>query len=275
MQKQPQQQNHHMVDKKILGSKKGFIFGPFIGDLYWEAFRFAPYAISLKKRFPYHHLIVFTRPRSFDLYGHYASVLVPLVIKEGMYVEDCFKLKAYDVKEYKGLCRYIRKVYSNLYDITDHYTPQIQNFMYKVKWQYPRKYMEYDFVPRKKNQGIINEVYGELDNIVLTTRSDIKMDNYNVIQMKDFLNDIDKFINSSQCSWVGCLLIMLKKCKFVISNFDDNLAKFSLLVNTPVITEKETYSDDAIYLLNPLKTSYIKCENYKEGVEKYENNIRS
>jgi hypothetical protein len=263
----------HGQPKKLKGSKRAFIFGPFIGELYWEAYRFAPYAISLKKRFPGHHLIVFTRPRSFDLYGKYANILVPLRIKEGMYVEKGFKLKAYPVSEYKSLCKYIKRSYLNLFDITDHHAPKIDGHMWRVKWQFSRSHMDYDFQPREANSKIIDEVYKQ-NKIVLTTEPDIELDGYDVIEVVDFFKDIESYLGTNS-SWLGCLIELIKKCEFVISDVEDNLSKFSLLLDKPVIAVNEKLSDDAIHLLNPHDTTVIKCDEYEEGVKKYEDYFRS
>jgi hypothetical protein len=260
--------------RKARKSKKAFIFGPFIGELYWEMFRFAPYAISLKKRFPNYHLIVFTRNRSFDLYGKYASVLVPLVINEGLYKEEGFKIKGYDVEEYKYLCEYIKRKYEKRYKILDHHAPQILGFMYKVKWQFPRLYMDYDFRPRSENSEIINEVYGDLVNMVVTDNEDIELENYDVISRDKFFKGIEEKC-TEKSSIVGCSIELVKKCHFVISNFNRSLARLAVLSGVPVIAVKETYTDDAIYLMNPLQTKVFKCDTVEEGVEKYEDYVRS
>lgn len=262
------------ANPKLAGSKQAFIFGPFVGDLYWEAYRFAPYAISLARRFPKHHIIVFTRPEHFDLYGQYADILVPLVIPEGMYVPQKFKLKAYPFSEYNALKRYIRRVYENLFQVTDHFCPRVEGYMWKIKWQLPRKYMVYDFKPRKANSQVIEELYGEFENIISTTEPDVELDNYHVIEMVDFFKDIKDFIDK-KVTWVGCLIELLKRCEFVISDLDDNLGKFSLLLDKPVIAVKEKLSNDAIHLINPHDTTVIKCDKYEEGVSEYENNFRS
>ena len=57
-----------------------YLVGPFVGELIWEFFRFAPYIIHLKKNRPKTKIIVFTRDSRFDLYGQYADILVPLNI---------------------------------------------------------------------------------------------------------------------------------------------------------------------------------------------------
>jgi hypothetical protein len=264
----------HQVNRKLKGSKKAFIFGPFIGELYWEAYRFAPYAISLKKRFPKHHLIVFTRPRSFDLYGQYASVFSPLVIDDKIYKENKFTLKSYYLNEYQYLCKYIKRKYAGLYEITDHFAPQIEGFMYKVKWQFPRTYMDYDFIPRWKNKKIISKLYGEFENIVISNEP-VELDGYKVITTLDFFKEADLQCNSKETSPIGCFINLLKNCRFVISNFDDNLAKFAVLCGTTVVTVKEKFTDDAIHLMNPLKSIVIRCDTVEEGVEKYENYLRS
>lgn len=260
--------NHQRV-RKALGSKQAFIFGPFIGEFYWEAYRFAPYAISLKKRFPKHHMIVFTRPSSFDLYGKYADILIPLKIEKGMYVEQKFKLKAYPLSEYKYLCRYIKRSYMNFFEITDHVVPRIEGFMWKVKWQFPRAYMDYEFQPRKSNKVVVDKFYKEVDNIVLTSKKNVELENYNVINMVDFLKNVGQYFGT-RVSYSGCLIEILKRCEFVISDFSNILAKFSVLMDKPVITVKEKFSDDGIYLMNPHNTSIIRCDEYEKGVKEYE-----
>jgi hypothetical protein len=264
--------DHYRINKKVEGSKKAFIFGPFIGELYWEAYRFAPYCISLKKRFRYHHIVVFTRPEHFDLYGQYADILVPLKIKEGMYFAEKFKLKAYPLSEYKALCSYIKRTYQTLFDIEDHFFPRIDGFMWKVKWQLPRSYMNYDFRPRKGNIKAVEEVYGKFEKIVLTTEPDVELENYHVIKMDDFFKDMDLYFGR-HVTWLGCLIELIKRCEFSITNCEDNLGKFSLLLNKPVIAVNEKLSDDTIHLMNPHDTIVIKCKDYKEGVVAHENNF--
>ena len=61
--------------------KSAYLIGPFIGELLWEFYRFAPYVIYLKKKNPKAEFVIFTREERFDLYGRYGSVLVPLRIQ--------------------------------------------------------------------------------------------------------------------------------------------------------------------------------------------------
>jgi hypothetical protein len=78
--------------------KKAYLFGPFFGEASWEYFRFAPYAIHLKKRNPKISFIVFTRPSRFDFYGQYADILIPLKIeKDNLYTQAAFKLVGFDI----------------------------------------------------------------------------------------------------------------------------------------------------------------------------------
>jgi len=259
--------------RKAFGSKQAFIFGPFIGEFYWEAFRFAPYAISIKKRFPRHNIIVFTRPCSFDLYGKYSDILIPLTIEKGMYVAQNFKLKAYPLSEYKALCRYIKRAYMNYFEITDHFFPRIDGFMWKVKWQFPRDYMDYDFKPRKQNKVLVDRICKNLNNLVLTNIRAVNLENYNVINIDTFLKNAGKYFSTS-VTYSGCLIEIIKSCEFVISDFSSILAQMAVLLNKPVISVKEKLSDDQIYLMNPKNTPIIKFDDYKEGVKEYENNFR-
>ena len=56
------------------------LMGPFVGEFYWEAGRFAPLLPAMRAR-KYKDrdvkYVVFTREERFDLYGKYADILIP------------------------------------------------------------------------------------------------------------------------------------------------------------------------------------------------------
>ena len=64
--------------KRRMMKKSIALFGPFIGSLSWEFYRFAPLMIFLKRLYPDKKIAVLTRPERFDLYGQYADYLIPL-----------------------------------------------------------------------------------------------------------------------------------------------------------------------------------------------------
>jgi len=83
-----------------------YLFGPFVGELEWEFFRFAPFAIHKKKENPTIPMIVFTRSSRFDLYGSYADILVPLRIPNDSNLKrECFRLDSLMTKEYNRMAR--------------------------------------------------------------------------------------------------------------------------------------------------------------------------
>ncbi len=82
--------------KKKLNQNKlnAYLAGPFVGELIWEFFRFAPYIIHLKKAIPKTKIIVFTRSSRFDLYGQYVDILVPLNIPDNLpKKQTCFTIE--------------------------------------------------------------------------------------------------------------------------------------------------------------------------------------
>ena len=57
------------------------LMGPFVGELYWEAGRFAPmlpkmYQHDRKNKIQHPKYIILTRQDRFDLYGKFADILV-------------------------------------------------------------------------------------------------------------------------------------------------------------------------------------------------------
>ena len=153
-----------------------YLFGPFVGELSWEFFRFAPYAIHLKKEKPHIPLIVFTRQSRFDLYGKYADILIPLRIPNDVNLtRDCFRLDSLLVKDYGKIARTVRAKYKDRYEVLEHYYPDISSWRYKIRWQFPRNLMDYDFRPREKNKLIAQ---------MFVTPNDIMVDNIFIEESK-------------------------------------------------------------------------------------------
>ena len=139
---------------------KAYLFGPFFGELSWEFFRFAPYAIYLKKSEPEKKLVVFTRPSRFDLYGQYADILVPLCIKDDQkYTEKAFRLVGFDSNLCKMLVNTYRFKYRKKFNIVDHFYPDGSTMRHNLKWQFPRGKMDYDFKPRILNHNEVDKFF--------------------------------------------------------------------------------------------------------------------
>ena len=259
--------------------KSAYLVGPFIGELEWEMYRFTPYLIYLKKENPYRKLIVYTRSSRFDLYGKFADILVPLNFKyEKQYKQLNFGIKGFDLKDYNTLKNYYYKKYLKQFDILDHIVPDIAIWRSKIKWQFPKSKMTYDFQPRRKNEDIVDFLIDPTKNVFVTTddsdiRSCLNIRGYNPL-MNHWLVDVFSNSNSGvKSSFIGCLIVYLKECDFVVGNIKSSVCKLALLLGIPVVSIDEKMKYDAIHLLNPLNTPVINCTNIEEGVDIYEDNF--
>jgi len=131
--------------------EKAILFGPFVGELAWEMFRFAPYAIYLKKKSNV-KTIIFTRQNRFDMYGQYADILVPLKMSNKDSDSSCFGLKGTSHYEIDFLATIFKQKYETNFEIIEHLYPNVKSYARKVKWQFPRRLMDYSFCPRAENK---------------------------------------------------------------------------------------------------------------------------
>lgn len=249
-----------------------YLFGPFIGEFSWEFFRFAPYAIYLKKLRPTVSLIVLTRPYRFDLYGNYADVLVPLKLKliEKYHKEKCFSVTNYSERDYKLIAQYFFDKYNQKYDIFGHYYPDI-NWRYNVKWQFPNNMMSYDFRPRKENKLLVDSIIKEGKIIYFDGVEKRYVPGYDSIDSETFKFQTQKILNS-KTTYMGCLIELLKRCSLVIGNLNNDISKLAILLKVPLVDLDES-TEDKIKLLNPLKTPVIVTNEIEKGIEFYENNF--
>lgn len=253
---------------------KAFLFGPFVGELGWEFFRFAPYAIHLKKNNPRTRLIVLTRPSRFDLYGQYADILVPLRLKNDTRSEgrDAFKLIDYKEEYYYTVVKYFRSKFEKRFRVMKHYYPDIRGWRYKVKWQFPREKMDYDFLPREKNKEIARRALGKNIGIVDNLATDKVIEREGIINGGDLFARITNFTGKDS-SFLGSLIECIRLSKFVIGDIRHEASHLALLLGTPLIHVEEPIEEDFINLLNPLRTPVIMSEDVEKGVNVYENNF--
>jgi len=249
--------------------EKAYLFGPFIGKVDWEFYRFAPFAIHLKKKEPNTKLIVLTRPSRFDLYGLYADILINLNIEDDITEEqDCFKSNSVSINRYYNLVKLFKNKYKKTYDIQGHFYPDIKQYRYKLKWQFPRNMMNYDFKPRNSNELLLNKIMSDstcstLIDFSWVENDDLKNELYNdlyklnkpYINYENIMIDINNSIQNNQ-SVIGLFILLLRRMKLVIGNVKESpLTKLSLLLKTPIITINEELSKDSISILNPFKTN--------------------
>lgn len=256
--------------------KELLLFGPFVGSLSYEYTRFAPYAIFLKKMNPNFELAVFTRSSRFDFYGQYANYLVPLKFKNDNEKDQIFfKTRSLHNDDYDFLVKQIYSMYSKRFDKIAHIYPNIKDFYYQVKWQFPRSRMLYDFQPRTQNQVVVNNLLK--NKIPITIFLPKKM---NFIELNDIINKnslskkylfiTDRNRSESfysnvnglipiehESSTFGYLIEIIKRSQIVISNKSD-ITNLSLLMGIPtIIIGKES----RIY--NPLNTKVTFCDEDK------------
>jgi hypothetical protein len=237
-----------------------------MGELSWEFYRFAPHAIYLKKYDPDVKIIVFTREERFDLYGRYADVLVPLRIEhEEFFPQKEFGLQGYRVEHYNTIKKYFCLKYNKRYNIIDHFCPLVDGWNRKIRWQFPRDKMDYNFQPRKKICDLTKEIIRE-DDIIVDNEAVgyIEMGDYREVNATDLFRVVS----------IGILIEALKRCEYVIGNMSFEISHLAVLLKKPLISIRGKLSTDSIHLLNPLRTPIISCQNIREGMEIYENNFR-
>lgn len=142
--------------------ERAILFGPFVGEFFWEFFRFAPMLPYFKKvKYAKQDIkyVVFTREERFDIYGKNASIFVPLRI-EGDYTvkqPECFRLINQPLEEYQKLTSDFRKKYEKRFDIVNHFVPNVSKGYFVNKNQFPTKQMLYEYEPRDENFILMNE----------------------------------------------------------------------------------------------------------------------
>ena len=248
-----------------------YLFGPFVGELSWEFFRFAPLVIHIKKEQPDIPIIVFTRNSRFDLYGNYADILVPLRIPNDVNLtRECFRLESLMTKDYNRIARQFASQYKRRFQVIKHYYPDISYWRYKLRWQFSRRLMDYDFKPREKNRQIARRLVRH-NNIIV---DNIFVDYFNhpeAINSMDLFARITNQTNNYDSTYLGSLIESLKICRLVVGNIESHLSQLALLLKKPFICINNKMTIDSIGLLNPLKVPIIFANNINEGIEKYEN----
>jgi len=252
---------------------RAMLFGPFVGEMFWEAFRFAPIAINAavnpKEKYKGVKIIAFTREERFDLYGKHADILVPLRIK-GDYSNtmkpNCFKLNGAPKDLYPTLISSFRDVYEKRFEIISHLYPNIENRQFENKEQFRRHPMNYSFAPRQKNYELIDN-YLPNDKPIVVLGSRFRkgfrrnwknwQEFYNVLSNDQFLMrnftfvvcgkkeeyigdeqnrfyDMTKIKLQDGASLIGLLLVILQRAFFTFGS-QSAIPNLSLLHNVDVL----------------------------------------
>ena len=156
--------------------EKAVLLGPFVGEMYWEAGRFAPmlpYLVFKKYKNRGIKFIILTREERFDLYGRYADILIPLKI-EGDYITkspNCFRLNGLKPPQYDDIVNKFKEQYSKRFKIIEHIHPDVTKGKYLNKNQFPAKQMMFKFKPRMENYELVNSfIPNEKPLVILAPR---------------------------------------------------------------------------------------------------------
>jgi len=141
--------------------ENAILLGPFVGELYWEAGRFAPmlpYMIRNGNKNKDIKYIILTREERFDLYGKFADILVPLRIPGDYDTKkpNCFRLNGLKPPDYLKIAEDFYAKYRDRFHIIKHIYPNVTKGKFVNKNQYPSKKMCYEFQPRQENYDIVN-----------------------------------------------------------------------------------------------------------------------
>jgi len=248
------------------------LMGPFVGELYWECGRFAPMLPFMRsKKYKKRNVkyIIYTREERFDLYGKFASILVPLRI-DGDYVgkkqPNCFRLNGLNPEEYEEISKKFRKKYEVKYNIMEHIYPNVKKGFFDRKHQYDRQRMVFKFAPRENNYNLV-DAYLPKDKpiVVISPRFRIGF-RRNWIHWQSFYDmlyedkDLNEFYNFIICgkvneyvpdkydrfldmnkiklngssSLVGILLVIMEKAFFTFGS-QSAIPNISLLYKVPVL----------------------------------------
>ena len=247
-----------------MNKKFNLLVGPFIGELFWEYYHFAPYLIYLKNNNPKINMIVCTREERFDFYGKYANILIPIKIKNDIKNnQTCFTIRDYDIQHYNNFVKSYYDKYNKEFKINEHIYPDISNFYWKFKWQFPRKMMNYNFKTRIQNKKIAKQ-YIKSSDIILNIPGEYYFANTPNIDI--LFSTFNMLVNYNTSSLWGCIIESIKICKGIIGKIDDDIIKVALLLKKPIVLIDEKISYDKINLLNVHKIPIMHTLNIEEGI---------
>ena len=280
------------------------LFGPFIGEMYWECGRFASMLLfykqkKYKKQNP--KFIILTRPDRFDLYGKSADILVPLRI-EGDYEKyqpECFRLLNYPLTEYENFKKSFFDKYNQRYNILEHVVPNITKKQFANKNQYTTKHMIFQYYPREENYDLVdnylpknkkplvilaprfrkgfNRNWGEWQtfyDVLYNNKELYNMFNFIICGKRgEYIPDKDKrFLDmndielSDKSSLIGVLFVLMEKSCFVFGS-QSAIPNIALLYKVETLMfghQKQLHTITYNYYKTPV--TFIENKNYNISV---------
>jgi hypothetical protein len=246
---------------------KNYLFGPFVGEVKYELNYFVGHAIYLRKKSPRSKIIVLTRSTNFDLYGRYATTLIPLPLSDefkpnGFFCENMHPL-AYD----QILKKFVDK-YRGEFRIHEHFYPKVNTYMKNIKWYYHRDEVDFDFKPRPRNRTIALEIAKSFEDIILTDHHDTfqKFRDYRLVPMHYFRKKLN-LKKSTDATILGILIEMIRLSKYVYSDIDSILGRLAMLLCKPLITKRNFIDAHYLHPINPYGSIVIGCQKLEDGMK--------
>ena len=283
---------------------KAILFGPFIGELFWEAFRFAPLLPYYKyKKYKSDNVkfIVLTREDRFDLYGKDADILVPLKIN-GDYKEykpNCFRLDGFGEEKYLTIANVFKNKFQKHYDIIEHIFPDISKKQFTNKNQFSRFYMRFEYKPRDMNYQLIDRYIPEDKPIVVLApryrsgfrrnwtkwpefydklaKDKVLMRNFNFVicgkrgeyvpDKKKRFFDINDIVLEPNASLVGLLLVLLERAILTFGS-QSAIPNISLICGVEVLEFGcQEYLHTKVYNLKKTPVTFVEDKGYNIKVD--------
>jgi len=135
--------------------KKIILVGPFVGELYWEYFRFAPYVF--KKNINNYPLVVLSRLDRYDIYGERCCEFIPLNI-DGDSINkfgECFRMTGMLHQKYYEIVSAFKLEMDKKYNVITHFFPPFKKPDFTNKKYYPLSKRLFEYLPRKENDEAI------------------------------------------------------------------------------------------------------------------------
>lgn len=253
--------------------ERAMLVGPFMGELYWEFGRFAPYVIGKKVK-SYNNnitMIVMTRLDRLDIYGNYADKVIPLTIEgdNDRYIQDCFKLTDFPDIEYTRILDSFHNQFGDRYSIVENIRPDLSAEQFANKQQFiniaNRNYISYEYSPRDANRVMVNSIvkqdarpiivfaprfrsnmprnWKNWDRFYDRVYSDSILKHFNIVicgKSPDYIPDtenrfldINNLVNNTT-SLIGLTVEFIKRAKLTVGS-QSAIPNISLLLKTPVL----------------------------------------
>lgn len=246
---------------------ENYLFGPFIGETIFELNYFVGHAIYLRKRNPRNKIIVLTRRENFDLYGKYATTLLPLPLDADLKPTG-FGCKNIRAKVFDEIVRRYRNRFVSRIRIHEHYYPKLSTHLRDIRWYYPRNEIDFDFKPRSENVAVASQIAVDCKNIILTTFHDTiqTYNQYNIFPVYHFFNSVDFLKDSDDMSILGTIIEFMRLSTYVLSDVDNIIGRLAMLMQKPLITLRDSLDVRILNPINPYKSVVIGCQNFTEGI---------